>query len=79
MSESSQLVASFEKNTKEEVRVSIDDFHGKKLVNMRVFYREGEEWKPGRQGLALSVDLYRDLAMAVAAVGEELKSRGVLR
>jgi hypothetical protein len=36
--DSSQLVAQFEKNSKEEVRVSIDDFRGRKLINIRVYY-----------------------------------------
>ncbi len=74
------VVAQFEKNSKEEVRISIDDFHGRKLINLRVYYRsDGGQWLPGKQGLALSVDLYRDLADAVLKVGEELQSRGLIQ
>lgn len=80
MADVSELVAQFEKNAREEVRISIDDFHGRKLINLRVFYRsEGGEWHPGRQGLALSVERYRDLADALIKVGEELKDRGLLQ
>jgi hypothetical protein len=79
MTETSQLVAQFEKNSKEEVRFSIDDFHGRKIINVRVFYKaDGNEWRPGKQGLALSVDRYRDLADAVVKVGEDLQNRGLL-
>ena len=39
MDEASQLIAQFEKNSKEEVRVSLDDFRGRKIINMRVYYR----------------------------------------
>jgi hypothetical protein len=61
--DSSQLVAQFEKNSKEEVRVSIDDFRGRKIINIRVYYRSDRgQWLPGKQGLALAVDRYRDLA-----------------
>lgn len=57
MDDSSQLVAQFEKNSKEEVRVSIDDFRGRKLINIRVYYRsDGGEWQPGKQGVVVAVD-----------------------
>jgi len=80
VSDTTVLVAQFEKNSKEEVRVSIDDFHGRKLINLRVFYRsDGGQWLPGKQGLAIGVDLYRDLADAVLKVGEEIQSRGLIQ
>jgi hypothetical protein len=79
MTETSQLVAQFEKNSKEEVRLSVDDFHGRKIINMRVFYKaDGNEWRPGKQGLALSVDRYRELADAIVKLGEDLQTRGLL-
>lgn len=79
MDESSQLVAQFEKNSKEEVRVSIDDFRGRKLINIRVYYRnEAGQWAPGKQGLALGVDRYRDLADAMLKLGEALQAGGLL-
>ena len=68
------VVARFEKNSREEVWVSIDEFRGKKLINLRVHYRSDRgEWLPGKQGLALSLDRYRDLAEAVLKVGEHLQ------
>ena len=80
MSQETQLVAQFEKNSKEEVRVSIDDFHGRKLINLRVFYRtDNGEWLPGKQGIALGIDRYRDLADALVKLGEELQTRGLLQ
>jgi hypothetical protein len=77
--DSSQLVAQFEKNFKEEVRVSIDDFRGRKIINIRVYYRsDSGQWLPGKQGLALAVDRYRDLADAVLRLGEALQAQGLL-
>jgi hypothetical protein len=80
MNELNQTVAQFEKNSKEEVRISIDEYHGRKLINLRVFYKSQDgKWLPGKQGLALSVDRYRDLADALIRVGEELQSKGLLK
>lgn len=73
------IVAQFEKNKKEEVRVSVGSFHGRQIINMRVFFKDDDgTWKPGKQGLALSVERYKDLAGAIVQVGEHLKSKGLL-
>lgn len=75
----SELVAKFEKNSKEEVRVSVDEFRGRKIINIRVYYRDPSgQWLPGKQGVALSVDRYRDLADAVLQLGEWLQAHQLL-
>lgn len=76
---SSEVVAKFEKNSREEIWVSVDDFRGRKIINIRVHYRtETGQWAPGKQGIAMSVDRYRDLAEAVLKLGEKLKGDGLL-
>lgn len=73
------VVAQFEKNKKEEVRLSVGTFHGRKIINIRVFYRDDDgTWKPGKQGLAISVDRFKDLAGAILEVGEYLKSNHLM-
>jgi len=75
----STLIATFEKNKKEEVRVSIDDFHGRLLINLRVFFKGDDgEWHPGKQGVAVSIDRYQALARAIADVGKHLQASGLL-
>jgi len=72
-------VAEFEKNKKEVVRVSVGAFHGRQIINIRVYYKaEDGQWRPGKQGLAVSVDRYKDLAGALLQVGEHLKAKGLL-
>jgi hypothetical protein len=74
-----ELIVKFEKNSKEEVRVSVDEFRGRKIINLRVYYRtDTGEWLPGKQGVALAIDRYRDLVDAVLQLGEWLESRGML-
>lgn len=72
-------IATFEKNKKEEVRVSVETFHGRKLINIRVFYKDDEgTMKPGKQGLALGVDRYKDLAGAILELGKHLQANGLM-
>jgi hypothetical protein len=76
---SGECIAKFDKNSREEFRVTVDDFAGRKLINLRVYYKDASgQWKPGNKGVALSVDLYRDLADAVLQLGEWLKSHNLL-
>ncbi len=75
----SVLISQFEKNKKEEVRISVDTFHGRKLINIRVYYRDDDgSMKPGKQGLALSVEQYKDIAGAILELGQHLKSKGLI-
>lgn len=75
----SVVIATFEKNKKEEVRVSLDTFHGKKLINLRVWFKDDDgTMKPGKQGIALGMDRYKDLAGAVLELGQHLKTNGLI-
>ena len=66
----STLIAAFRKNATEEVRVSVDRYHGHELVNIRVWFTGDDgEMKPGRQGLALRLELLPNLRAALDAVG----------
>ena len=51
------MIAAFAKNSREEIRVSIDAFQGQDLVNVRVWFIDGETMRPGKQGLALKPSL----------------------
>ena len=78
-SNDSVFIAQFEKNKKEEVRLSVETFHGRKIINIRVFYKDDDgTWKPGKQGLAISVDRYKDLAASILELGQHLKSNGLI-
>jgi Transcriptional Coactivator p15 (PC4) len=53
------VIASIEKNSREVLRVTLDDFKGHRLVNLRGDYR------PGKHGLALRVDKLEGLIAAL--------------
>lgn len=53
------------KSRTEEIRVTLDEFKGQTLVNIRVWFEaEDGEKRPGKQGIALRQD--RALAVAEA-------------
>jgi hypothetical protein len=57
------------KNAREEVRVSVDAFKGMRLLNVRVWFAgEDGEMRPGKQGLAVWLEMAAELARAIREV-----------
>ena len=58
-----KLIASFQKNKFEEVRVQIKEFKGYDLLDIRVYtaLRESEEKIPTGKGLSINVSHFYDL------------------
>lgn len=51
------LIASIPKNAREEIRVSLSEFNGHDLANLRVWFDAGDgEQRPGNKGLAFKLD-----------------------
>jgi hypothetical protein len=61
------VVAEWDRNSREVVRVALDQFSGHHTINARIRYRAGIEIKPGKGGLTLGLPALAD-AMAKALV-----------
>lgn len=74
------IIAEFERNAREVVRVALDCYRGAHTIDVRVWYFSGRDLKPGKTGLTLSVRHVDGLADALAkAAGRarELRLPGV--
>lgn len=49
------IVAEFERNPREVLRVSLDQYRGRNTIDIRVWFRDGSQLKPGRKGLTMAV------------------------
>ena len=57
------------KNSREVFRVSLDEFQGHQMLNVRVWYRrDDDELRPGRQGIAVKAEKLPDLIKAIQQV-----------
>jgi hypothetical protein len=74
----SEVIARFEKNSFEEVRISLTEFKGKELIDIRVYYQpEGEEeMRPTKKGITISPDKFPDLQKGLAALEKALQDKG---
>ena len=74
-----ELIEQFEKNATEVVRVSLTEYRGRKLVDVRVYYSDSEgQYRPTKKGVALSVDIYPDFKRALLALEKILLERDLI-
>jgi hypothetical protein len=73
-----EVIASFEKNSMEEVRVSLTEFKGKDLIDLRVYYQpeEGEQKRPTKKGITISPEKFPELKKAILALEKVLQQQG---
>ena len=73
----SEVIASFEKNSFEEVRISLTNFKGKDLIDLRVYYRtdDGGEMRPTKKGITISLEKFSELKNAILALEEVLPKK----
>jgi len=76
----SEPVSKVPKNARETVFLSISEFKGRKLIDIRVHVpgdQEGE-WVPTRKGVSLAVGLYPAFKQALAELEEALVNQKIL-
>jgi len=77
-----QLIDEFDKNAREQVRVSLTEYQGHDLVDLRVYYQDDKgQFRPTRKGLCLSFDTLPRLKTAVEKADttvRELQASGEL-
>lgn len=55
---SDRIVGTIDKNRKERVQVSLSEYRGFDMLTVRIWYMDDDQsWKPGKQGLALRLEL----------------------
>ena len=74
-----ELIEQFEKNATEVVRVSLTEYHGRKLIDVRVYYSDSEgQYRPTKKGVSLSVDVYPDFKRALRTLEKILLERDLI-
>jgi hypothetical protein len=60
------------------VRVALDQYNGRHTINVRVWYRDGGEIKPGKSGITLSLKHLQALSDALARSLDAAHGLGLL-
>jgi hypothetical protein len=75
-----KTVKTFVKNKFQEIRVSITEYQGNDLIDIRTWTlpKGAEEMVPTSKGVSINVKLYPELKEAVNALEGELKENSLL-
>jgi hypothetical protein len=76
----SEIISKVPKNAREVLFLSLSEFKGHRLIDLRVHVpgeREGD-WVPTRKGISLAVGLYPAFRQALAQLENALLKQGLL-
>ena len=77
-----KLIATIPKNGREKILVALDEFKTKDttydMISVRVFYEDGGEYRPGRNGLNVRVTLLPAIVAALRDAETEARKAGLL-
>lgn len=72
-------IATIRKNAREDLRVTLEEFRGHHLLNLRVWFEaDNNEQRPGKQGVAIRLDLLPHLNQALREAEQEARKLGLL-
>jgi hypothetical protein len=76
----SEVVSKVTKNAREVVFLSLSEFKGHRLIDIRVHVPGDQEgdWVPTRKGVSLAVGLYPEFKQALAQMEAALIQQGLL-
>jgi hypothetical protein len=67
-------IAEIEKNSKERIRVSVEEYKGHKFVDCRVYFQdEAGEWRPSKKGIALNADCIDEVIQTLQKASKTLE------
>jgi hypothetical protein len=72
------IIVEHQRNERELLRVSLDQYRGRNTIDIRVWFRSGDELKPGRKGLTMSVSHLPALAAGIAAALARAQAEGLI-
>ena len=72
------VISEFAKNTRETVRVSLTEYNGVPLCDVRAFYQSGDEMKPGK-GIAIRRELITPLRKALQAAEKAMATEKAVK
>lgn len=71
-----QLIAVLSRSPTQQIQVRLNEFKGKRYLDLRTFYFDEDEevYKPTRKGVSIPVELFEELKAALAKVEAHLEA-----
>ena len=73
------VIADFQKNKTEDIKLSLTEYQGHKLIDFRVYYKDKEgESKPTKKGITVNVKFFPELKEAIMKAETILKEKELI-
>ncbi len=73
------IASKFPKNAREEVRTVLSDYHGKTIINVRVWFQGDDgEMRPSKSGLAMAIKHLPALAKSLNDAVDRAREAGLI-
>ena len=73
------VIADFQKNKTEDIKLSLTEYQGHKLIDFRVYYKDKEgESKPTKKGITVNVKFFPELKEAILTAEKILKEKELI-
>jgi len=67
------LIKEIQKNTREVIRISVQEFKGTNVVDVRVFFQINGDWVPTRKGISLTESVLDEVIEGLEDAREALE------
>ncbi|MCW5692926.1 MAG: transcriptional coactivator p15/PC4 family protein [Pseudolabrys sp.] len=72
------IIAEWDRNAREVMRVALDYYNGRHTINARVWYHDDGGLKPGKAGVTLAIKHLPALADALAKAEQRARDLGLI-
>jgi Transcriptional Coactivator p15 (PC4) len=72
------IIAQWDRNRREVIRVALDKYNGRHTINARVWYHDGATLKPGKSGMTLAVTHLPAFAEAMGKALDAARELGLI-
>ena len=73
------VIAEWQRNSREIIRIALDQYKGRDIVDARAWWRaEDGNWRPGRNGLTLSLKHLPSLAEGLGDAVRRARQLGII-
>ncbi|OPY05705.1 MAG: Transcriptional Coactivator p15 (PC4) [Syntrophorhabdus sp. PtaB.Bin184] len=70
------IISEIEKNQKECIRVSLEEYKGHEFIDCRVFWKDrAGEWKPSEKGVSLNDETLKEVITVLSKTELELEKK----
>jgi len=68
-----KVIGDISKSKTKKTMISLTEFKGNKLINIREYFKSGNDWFPTKKGVMISTDKASELVTIFEQVEDEVK------